>query len=93
MKIFTEEDFISEDNKNGFVKNSLGDKFWYKDGNLHREDGPAAVYSYGAEIWYKEGEIHREDGPAIKLSNGRTQYRLNSKHYSYNEWYAIVNGL
>lgn len=49
-------------------------KFYYKDGvtsevldfskTLHREDGPAAIYSDGFE-WYLNGKLHREDGPAV----------------------------
>lgn len=43
---------------------------WYKDSNLHREDGPAYVkYAvFGGNVikkkWYKDGNLHREDGPA-----------------------------
>lgn len=32
--------------------NVLGDKFWYKDGLLHRLTGPAVIYSNGlSEYW------------------------------------------
>ena len=41
---------------NGFHINEFGTKCWYKDGELHREDGPALIYSDGAQLWYKEGE-------------------------------------
>ena len=45
-------------------------EFWYKEGELHRLDGPAVIYADGAEKWYKEGEPHRLDGPAVKYPNG-----------------------
>jgi hypothetical protein len=35
------------------------------EGQLHREDGPARIFSDGRQEWWKDGELHREDGPAI----------------------------
>jgi hypothetical protein len=29
-----------------------GDRFWYLNGNLHREDGPAVEYADGDRSWY-----------------------------------------
>ena len=60
--------------------NTLGNKFYYKDKQmtiLHREDGPAAEWSYGDKAWYINGERHREDGPAIEFSNGHKAWYLN----------------
>ena len=54
----------------GYEINDFGTKFWYKEGKLHREDGPAIEYSGGSKAWYVEGEPHREDGPAIEYING-----------------------
>ena len=54
-------------------------RYWYKDGKIHREDGPAVEYEDGAEFWWFEGKRHREGGPAVEKSNG------------YKEWY--MNGL
>lgn len=40
-------------------------KGWYKNGKLHREDGPAIIrLSDKTEIWYFEGRRHRIGGPA-----------------------------
>jgi len=39
---------------------------WRLDGYLHREDGPARIYSNGTKQWYKNGVLHREDGPAVE---------------------------
>ena len=30
----------------------------YKDGKIHREDGPAIEWAYGDKEWYKEGKIN-----------------------------------
>jgi len=54
----------------GIVEWENGTKYWYKDGLLHREDGPAVEWADGAKFWYKEGKLHRIDGPAIEYANG-----------------------
>lgn len=40
-----------------------GSTRWYKDGNLHRLDGPAYIDSR-EESWYKNNKRHRVGGPA-----------------------------
>jgi len=42
-----------------------GTKMWYKDGELHREDGPAIIWKNGDEEWYLNSKKHRDDGPAV----------------------------
>ena len=33
-----------------------GDRFWYKDGKLHRDGGkPAVEFADGDRYWYKDG--------------------------------------
>ena len=56
-----------------------GDKFWYKNGKFHREDGPAIEFSDGSKFWYKNGEYHRKDGPAKIFSNGTRDWYQNDK--------------
>lgn len=55
-----------------------GSKFWSLNGKFHREDGPAAIYSYGKKEWWLNGELHREDGPAIESADIKRWY-LNGK--------------
>lgn len=66
-----------------------------KNGNLHREDGPAyRGWNYNGQIWVEQyfinGKFHREDGPAIqKWDNGQLEeeyYYLNNKEYTREEW-------
>ena len=33
-----------------------GNRFWYKDGELHREDGPAIEGADGIKAWYLDGK-------------------------------------
>ena len=49
-----------------------GDKYWYQNGNLHREeDLPAIEYTDGSQQWYKEGKLHREgDLPSVYYADG-----------------------
>jgi hypothetical protein len=65
--------------KNGKYTESDGSQRWYKDGNLHREDGPAIIYPDGTKRWYKDGKRHREDGPAIIYSDGTQRWYKNGK--------------
>jgi len=60
--------------------NADGDKFWYLNGKLHREDGPAIEYADGDKSWwYLNGKLHREDGPAIEYASGSKYWYLNGK--------------
>jgi hypothetical protein len=51
-----------------------GNKYWYRNGKLHREDGPAVEYSDGHKEWWVNGKPHRENGPAIKWCNGDKEW-------------------
>ena len=62
-----------------------GDKYWYLDGKLHREDGPAVEYVNGDKPWYLNGERHREDGPAIEYDDGSNLWYLNGKKLTEEE--------
>ena len=44
----------------------------YKNGELHRDDGPAIINKNGDLLWYQNGQYHRDDGPAIMKENGCT---------------------
>lgn len=50
---------------------------WYKDGKLHRIDGPAYIDGLGTKHWYINGELHREDGPAVEHYNGVKEWCMN----------------
>jgi len=56
-----------------------GDKFWFLNGKLHREDGPAAELFRGTKFWYLNGKRHREDGPAVEFADGTKKWFLNHK--------------
>jgi len=58
-----------------------GDKEWYLNGKLHREDGPAIEWAGGSKDWYLNGKLHREDGPAIEEASGTKAWCLNGKRH------------
>jgi hypothetical protein len=56
-----------------------GDKQWYLNGKLHREDGPAYEWANGDKEWLLNGKSHREDGPAYEYANGDKWWYLNDE--------------
>jgi hypothetical protein len=56
-----------------------GDKKWYFNGHIHREDGPAIEFANGDKAWCLNGKLHREDGPAFEFANGDKAWYLNGK--------------
>ena len=63
-----------------------GDKHWYLNGELHREDGPAIEWADGGKQWRLNGKYHREDGPAIECAGGNKWWYLNGKRMSEQEF-------
>jgi len=49
-------------------------KEWLKNGQLHREDGPAVIYKNGDKMWCYNGKLHREDGPSVEWEDGTIKY-------------------
>ena len=71
--------------KNGCIVEFDGSKYWYKDGERHREDGPAVEWLNGDKYWYRDGKQHREDGPAIEWKEGSTKWYLNGELLGSND--------
>jgi len=61
------------------IIDSFGNKCWYFNGKLHREDGPAVEYADGGKSWWLNGEYHRIDGPAVEWGDGTEEWYLNGK--------------
>jgi len=54
-----------------------GTRYWYLNGKIHREDGPAVENSNGDRFWYLNNKRHREDGPAIEYASGDRYWFVN----------------
>jgi hypothetical protein len=65
--------------KNGMIVDEEGNKTWYKDGQLHREDGPAYERADGSKLWFFNGNLHRQDGPAVEDTDGRKEWYINDQ--------------
>jgi len=66
-----------DDKPSVIMENS--DQYWYKDGNLHRDNGPAAIFSNGTQYWWIDGKLHNDIGPAIIYSNGTQRWFKNGR--------------
>ena len=64
---------------------------WRKNGLLHREDGPAVVWS-GGTYWYKNGLLHRDNGPALETDPTRSWYKNGVLHREDGPAYESYNG-
>jgi len=45
-------------------------KVWWRNGKLHRLNGPAVEYTDGGKEWWHDGKLHRDDGPAVESNDG-----------------------
>ena len=84
---FTITKQISEKTFTGCVE-SPEEVNYYKNGKLHRVDGPAVENTDGTFLWYLNGELHREDGPAIEYFDGEKRWFLNNYELTEEEFNA-----
>lgn len=68
-------------NERSYFKDDDGTQYWYLDGEYHREDGPAVMFTDGYTMWYQHGKKHREGGPAISKPDGtKVWYYCGQRH-------------
>ena len=73
--------------KQVFRVNRFGGKYWYLNGKLHKENGPAIEHADGHKYWYLNGQRHRENGPAIEHADGCKWWYLNGYPYSESDYW------
>lgn len=63
---------------------------YYQDGKLHRENGPAIIFSGSSpsKEWFKNNIRHREDGPAI-ITKDKKLYFLRGQELKKKEFKRI----
>ena len=55
-------------------------QIYIKDGQKHREKGPAEINNKaGYQAWFCKGQKHRKGGPAVIYQNGTVEYWENGK--------------
>ena len=77
-----------------FTIDTLGNKEWWLNGQLHREDGPAYCWFAGHKEWWLNDKRYRENGPAVEYADGSKSWYLNGKKYTEEEYVMIqfMNG-
>jgi hypothetical protein len=58
----------------GLVGKIDGAHFYYVNGLLHREDGPAIIEDNGDKFWMQNHMLHRLDGPASEFADGGKEW-------------------
>jgi hypothetical protein len=58
---FNDKSLLHRENNLPAVEYKNGDKLWFIDSKLHREDGPAVILSSGLKSWYLDGIEYSED--------------------------------
>ena len=58
---------------------------WYKEGMLHREDGPAYRHKNN-RYWFHKGNLHRLDGPAVDAKGHPKEYWINGSRLPPKEY-------
>lgn len=76
-----EEKFLLSKDFTGIAKDTYFKSiYYYKDGQLHREDGPATEHNSGKKYWLICGKLHRLDGPACEWDErGYCAWFINNK--------------
>lgn len=69
-----------------------GSEWWWLDGKLHREDGPARLHVTGEYVWWLNGEMHRVGGPAVKSISVEWYYFKGQKHRVDGPAYITYDG-
>ena len=68
-----------------------GNQRWFKDGKVHRENGPAIIWRDGEQDWYKDGKRHRDgDLPAVVTESGILHYYKYGKLHRDGDLPAIM---
>ena len=64
-----------------------GTRYYYNSaGQLHRDEGPAVIYTNGNCEWWQSGQLHRRNGPALEHANGTRCWFLYGRIYSELEY-------
>lgn len=76
--------------KTGVLTDSAGTERYYLDYLLHREGGPALIYTDGTECWYRNGHLHREDGAACNFIGGHKEWWIDGRSFNNEEEFKIA---
>ena len=66
---------------------------WYKNGKLHRINGPAVEYKNGCKKWYRNGILYKECGPDIVYNRIKKKWFINGQLLEYEMTYVPKNSI
>ena len=75
MPLLFPDGFLSLNGDMNIETDKFGNKYWFLNGELHREGGPAIDGISGSKEWFLNGKRHREDGPAVERDDGSKECR------------------
>ena len=75
----------------GIVEFEDGEKIWFKNGKLHREDGPANLFKDGLERWLLGGEFIWNSNYKIILTNEIILSKTKHPEYPTVQVWKILN--
>ena len=81
MPLLFPDGFLSLNGDMNIETDKFGNKYWFLNGELHREGGPAIDGISGSKEWFLNGKRHREDGPAVERDDGSKEWCLNGKRH------------
>lgn len=62
--------------------------YWFKNGNFHRDHGPATINDAGIKSWYNHGMLHRLDGPAVESTSSEINaYFIGGQEFTEENYY------
>ena len=66
---------------------SANKTFHMKNGELHREDGPALTGIDGTVWWFYKSKPHRLDGPCLVQPHGKDLFALHGKAFTETQFW------
>jgi hypothetical protein len=79
------KEYIIEEHGVEYIVNEYvyGTKYWKYEHKLHREYGPAIIYSNDVGTWYQNDRRHRDDGYAASLKPDLHYYYIDDNTKSF----------
>lgn len=86
--------YIFKQLADGHYIDEYGSEYWFKNGRLHRIDGPANIWvtsSFTAKYWKQNGYYYREDNlPHAEFSGGAKVWYYRGISYNTLEEYMLA---
>lgn len=76
---YNKEHQLHSENDVPTVRYGIGSLRWYKNGLLHRDNGPATIDYDGSCCWFQNGLLHRDNEPAVIFYFGTELYYRNGR--------------